>query len=119
MREALDKLAASAGGAKSVSYTHLDVYKRQADQCAGFFGWGRGLFHRHRIAFQLAAPVASKCAGRSALQEINAKLPRMSAHTPAGRRQLSLALPEATAADLALIEVFLDALWAELSLIHI
>ena len=37
----------------------------------------------------------------------------MSAHTPAGRRQLSLALPEATAADLALIEVFLDALWAE------
>ena len=37
----------------------------------------------------------------------------MSAHTPAERRQLSLALPAATEADLALIEVFLDALWAE------
>ena len=37
----------------------------------------------------------------------------MTAHTPSERRQLSLALPVAAEADLALIEVFLDALWAE------
>ena len=37
----------------------------------------------------------------------------MTAHTPAERRQLSLALPAASDNDLALIEVFLDALWAE------
>ena len=40
--KALPKMAKAATSLESVSYTHLDVYKRQPDDTAGHAGAGRG-----------------------------------------------------------------------------
>ena len=48
--EALHRLKAGAGaGPGPVSYTHLDVYKRQGRKCAGVAGWPAAIRPQHHV----------------------------------------------------------------------